>query len=383
MNSLLVFVIESTSGGSKRHVIDALEALAKRGHDCALFYATLRQDDRFPAEVARLEELGVRCIRLEMTRHFSKHDLRAVFRLAREVKRLARPGQPVVLHGNSSKGGMVVRAAKLLLQAQGRGRQVAAVYTPHSPITMDPTLGRLKRFVFWTAECVMGLFTNRIIAVSPDERDHVATWPFCREKTVIVYNGIHVAETSLEAPEERARQFDFLFVGRLSHQKHPLYALEIIRRIEGSTLTVVGDGELQEDVRRYIEQHGLTERVQLVGFSSQVDKYYRKHGNLLLSSRYEGFPYVVLEAMANGCAIIGTDVPGLNGILQETGNVRIPLDDAARAAEMIMERFSDVAAVERLQAANRQTVRARFSMEQMADGLEQVYRSVALPTLKR
>src|SRR3569833_1215082 len=160
MNSLLVFVIESTSGGSKRHAIDALEALAKRGHDCALFYATLRQDDRFPAEVARLEELGVRCIRLEMTRHFSKHDLRAVFRLAREVKRLARPGQPVVLHGNSSKGGMVVRAAKLLLQAQGRGRQVAAVYTPHSPITMDPTLGRLKRFVFWTEESEMGLFTN-------------------------------------------------------------------------------------------------------------------------------------------------------------------------------------------------------------------------------
>src|SRR3569833_1030368 len=120
-----------------------------------------------------------------------------------------------------------------------------------------------------------------------------------------------------------------------------------------------------------------------VAFSSQADKYYRMHGILLLSSRYEGFPYVVLEAMANGCAIIGTDVPGLNGILQETGNVRIPLDDAARAAEMIMERFSDVAAVERLQAANRQTVRARFSMEQMADGLEQVYRSVALPTLKR
>jgi glycosyltransferase involved in cell wall biosynthesis len=374
MNALLVFVIESTSGGSKRHVIDALEELSRRGHDCALFYATMRQDARFPAEIARLKELGVRCIRLEMTRHFSKHDLRAVCRLASEVKHLARPGQPVVLHGNSSKGGMVVRAAKLLLQ--GQGWQAAAVYTPHSPITMDPTLGRLKRFVFLTAECVMGLFTNRIIAVSPDERDHVAAWPFCREKTLIVYNGVNMAEAALEAPGERAMPFDFLFVGRLSHQKHPLYALEIIRRIDGSSLTIVGDGELQEDVKRYIEQYGLTERVKLVGFSSMVDEYYRRHGNLLLSSRYEGFPYVVLEAMANGCAIIGTEVPGLNGILQETGNVRIPLDDAARAAEIIKERFSNAAAVERLQAANRMTVRTRFSLEQMADGLEQVYRSV-------
>src|SRR5690606_23884580 len=127
--------------------------------------------------------------------------------------------------------------------------------------------------------------------------------------------------------------------GRLSHQKNPVYALKIIRELETSTLTILGEGDLLPDIQRYIEDNQMKSRINIVGFVPNANDYYEHYDAILLTSLYEGFPYVVLEAMSKGCLVIGTDVPGLKGVVRQTNNIVIPLNNEKKAAEIIKEQL--------------------------------------------
>lgn len=223
----------------------------------------------------------------------------------------------------------------------------------------------------------MGLVTNQIIAVSRDEWAHIAAWPLCRSKLSLVHNGIRTRMTpSVEADSAPSQYRKLLFVGRLSNQKNPLYTVDIMKHLPDFQLTIVGDGEYFAQMQAKIAKEQLTDQVHMAGFQDNVEPYYLKHQAVILSSLYEGFPYVVLEAMANGCIIIGTDVPGLKGVIEETGNIRIPLDQPAAAAAYIEERLEDKDAMQQLRITNRKLVRDKYTVTRMSDELEQIYDSL-------
>lgn len=93
-----------------------------------------------------------------------------------------------------------------------------------------------------------------------------------------------------------------------NHEKILAVFQEVSRRRENASLLLVGDGELEEDVRKRAEAMGLAERVVFAGAHKDVERYYQAMDVFLFPSRYEGFGMAMVEAQAGGLACVASSV---------------------------------------------------------------------------
>ncbi|MET0248223.1 MAG: glycosyltransferase [Sphingobium sp.] len=129
-----------------------------------------------------------------------------------------------------------------------------------------------------------------------------------------------------------------LAVGRLHHQKNfprMLHAFATLIHAGQSDLLlkIVGDGPDRQQIADLIDKLGLTEHVQMLGYSSDIPKSMAAADVLLLSSDYEGLPAVVIEALACDCPVISTDCfPAAKSLLQGIPHCRVADKDVASLA---------------------------------------------------
>jgi len=106
--------------------------------------------------------------------------------------------------------------------------------------------------------------------------------------------------------EFRDDDFSFITIGRLQKQKNHSLLIKAMQTIDAK-LYIIGDGELKEELQNQIKELGLIDRVFLLGRQENPYKYLSKADCFIFSSNYEGFPNVILEALACELPIISTD----------------------------------------------------------------------------
>jgi glycosyltransferase involved in cell wall biosynthesis len=160
------------------------------------------------------------------------------------------------------------------------------------------------------------------------------------------------------------------FVGRLTDQKDPLRWLSIASKIvegcEDSRFLVVGDGELLNDTVAGAAKLGLADRVIFAGYQRQASQYSAAMDVLLMTSKYEGLPMMVLHALAHGTPVVSSDVGGIGPCLTpETGRV-VPADASADAyAEAVLEWRDLLRSDHSIPGHCRELVASRFRKGQM------------------
>jgi len=103
-------------------------------------------------------------------------------------------------------------------------------------------------------------------------------------------------------------------------------------------LVIVGEGKERDKLTKFIEENELTEKVNLVGKTSDVSKYYKEAEIFCLSSRFEGFPMVLLESLAFGLPIVSFDCDtGPAEILEGTGSILVPKNNIDELASALIE----------------------------------------------
>ena len=130
-------------------------------------------------------------------------------------------------------------------------------------------------------------------------------------------------ETNHFKPDDSIKKdFDILFIGRLSHQKNFINLLKVINSLDIKVL-VIGDGELRNEMQ--VVHNNLNGRVKWITKVPNFDlpKYLNRSRIFILPSLYEGHPKVLIEAMSCGLAIIGSDVSGINNIINHNQNGRL------------------------------------------------------------
>ena len=149
-----------------------------------------------------------------------------------------------------------------------------------------------------------------------------------------IYNPVNVAVIQEKSHESIAFDGDFILaVGRLEEPKRFDRLIEAFAKTKASQtcqLFIVGSGSWQSRLENSIQTLGLSEKVKLLGFDDNPYKYMARAKFLVMSSMYEGYPLVLIEALSLGCPLIATDCPtgpreiiqqGKNGLLVKNGNI--------------------------------------------------------------
>ncbi|SDQ96854.1 glycosyltransferase family 4 protein [Natronobacterium texcoconense] len=219
---------------------------------------------------------------------------------------------------------------------------------------------------------------RRFDAVSVPGPSHVDDLEACgvsRNRIEILANAIEVERyrpDTLECDEQTDadREYDFVWVGRFSEEKDPvrfadaLIALENRDESREFRAVMVGDGPLREEVEAKLEAHGLRDRVDLPGWVDDPLEYYRRSATVVLTSRRDALPLVMLEAMAIGLPPIVPPVGSIPDVVTDGENgIVVPGRDPDGFATA-MARCLDDSDRRRTLGANATEIRSAFSYEQ-------------------
>jgi len=370
-------ILEATGGGTARHVVDLCHGLVLRGVEVHLAYSPLRMDNILAQALPELEKAGVRCLEVPMRRAPHPSDFIAVFALYRYLRS---HGPFTHIHGHSSKAGALARILGLF-----GGPKV--IYTPHAFYTHSLGVGKNLRWIYGIIERALSFSTDALIAVSDYEAKEAFRLGYSRIKTVRIPNGVSLNVESAEEKQQIRRKWNLEcdaivigFVGRLTSQKSPHVLLEAFSRVTTqhpkALLVMIGDGPLKSWLREKVLELGIENRVVWQGF---IDGRWAMRGFdiFALPSEYEGFPYVLLEAMAEGLPIVATCVGGADqAIVDGENGFVVPVGDVMAFAGALDRLLSDEALRLSMGAQSRLRVK-EFSVEKMVDATLALYRELA------
>ncbi|TDM56053.1 glycosyltransferase family 4 protein [Aliivibrio fischeri] len=189
---------------------------------------------------------------------------------------------------------------------------------------------------------------------------------YAKGKITTVYNGV---ELKTEVPRELSGKLNLLMVGAINDNKNQKLAIEALVHIKDATLTLVGSGADLESLKSLAIDLGVSERVHWAGFQDDPTQYYEQADLLLMLSKNEAFPFVVLEAMAQGVPVVAVPVGGVPEAVQHLDNGLL-LDgyQPEQLALAIHKIQQDRALYTTLSKNSITTIKNKFSLEQMTQG---------------
>src|SRR5512138_1331147 len=291
----------------------------------------------------------------------------AMLSSVRTLGRLARTTGAALIHANGSRAMMY---GGLAGRATGRPA-IWHVRIAESDGVVDRALYALATDVIATSDAVARRFCGGA------------------GKVRLVPNGIDLARFAPRGPSPALRATLgvppaaplVLSIGRFVAEKGHRHLLEAAALIErgkrGVHWVLVGEGELESQLRREASALGLESQVHFPGWRDDVPDVLAVADVFVLPSENEGFGRVVVEAMAMACPVVATAVGGAPEIVRdgETG-VLVPPSDPRALAEAVGSLLDDRARAARLGAAGRARAESRFSLTAHIDGVERVYAEV-------
>jgi N-acetyl-alpha-D-glucosaminyl L-malate synthase BshA len=228
---------------------------------------------------------------------------------------------------------------------------------------------------------------DAVIALTEDMKREIQT--ILNREVFVIPNGIDFERFHNLSRDEmryelqaRADERLIVFVGRFRPEKGVRYlieAMEIIRRkSQNVRLILVGEGPEEEDLKRLVGQLNLKDCINFLGQvpNEEVPQYMAASDVFVLPSLSEGFPNVILEAMASGLAIVASKVSGLPEIVEDGGNgFLVESRNPEQIAEKVLLLLGDDELRERISKNNKETAKG-YSWESVVERLDNVYYEV-------
>jgi len=288
-----------------------------------------------------------------------------------------------VIHGHASKGGALARLAAL-------GTASRVLYTLHGFIVMDPGIRLSKRRLYHAIEWALSKVTDRIVTVSPEEQRAGVGSGLGRSRVIMIPNGVDPIAFSSRSATRRALGIadDGVvagFIGRLVDQKAPDVLIKAFatasRSLPRARLAIVGTGPLEPAARSLAEELGIASKIYWLG-ERDGSRVLPAFDLLALSSRKEGLPYVVLEALAAGLPVVATQPAGVELLVEHRRNgMVVPPNDPEAFASALVEVMSSPVTLRRYGQASRRLARG-FTAQAMVDRTLDAYLSCVQPEVR-
>jgi glycosyltransferase involved in cell wall biosynthesis len=354
----ILHCLRAPVGGLFRHVHDLVLGQAQLGAEVGIVC-----DSRAEGDPVALGRLADNCVlgltRIPMTRHLGFGDWRTTGKITRLAAKLGVD----VLHGHGAKGGAYARLAGRKLKR--KGLKTKAVYTPHGgSLHYSPSrpMGRL----YIMAERRLLPLTDGFLFESyfaGNRYVELVGEPRCPAR--IVPNGLYRHE--FYEPMLADDAVDFVFIGELRYLKGVdvlLEALAAHQAVFPGRALIVGSGPDEASLKRLARRLGLNGRVSFSGAQSARSAFARARC-VVVPSRAESFPYIVLEAAAAQMPLIATDVGGIPEILAGVDMPLIPPGDVGALASQLRAFLASPKPFLDRAAALQQIVAERFTVDNM------------------
>jgi glycosyltransferase involved in cell wall biosynthesis len=357
----ILHVMRAPVGGLFRHVCDLARGQAARGHKVGVVADAASGGERAEAAFAELTPaLALGLTRVPMTRDIGGSDIAAVRHVGQRVT-----AQGIdVLHGHGAKGGAFARLAN-------RDRAIR-VYTPHGG-SLHYRWSTPAGLLYLTAETVLKRRTDLFLFESYYGRDTFAAKvgaPPPEALVRVVHNG--VAEAEFLPIKAAVDASDLVFVGELRKLKGVDVLIEALARLAQDgrmvTATIVGDGPDHAAFEAMAAASKLGTAIHFPG-AKPARAAFALGRTLVVPSRAESLPYVVLEAAAAGLPIIATHVGGMPEIFGPDAGDLVPPGDPAALAKAIAAALQDRGARHSASLRLKSRLRASFSVDAMTDAV--------------
>jgi L-malate glycosyltransferase len=340
-------------GGSEKYVFDIIR---KYGKENCIFVSSLEG----PLQSA-LEKAGVKCYKIPMKNPF---DLKAAILL----KELVAKENISVIHTHFLRENYIAIIAKLL------GAKVKVFWTYHVNVPMSPLNRLLNKFMTRNDE--------KVIAVSHFVKGELIKKGIPENKIVVIHNGIDLTSDFVSKDQtERSEKIQLATIGRLSPEKGQLFLLEGLKLLNENTsisydweCLIFGNGPLKKELENKVQEYGLEQRVNFCGYVENIPEQLKNIDIVVIPSQNDAFPYIAIESLAMGKAIIGTNVGGIPEIVKngETGII-IHYGNSNELLESLLKLFNDGSYANQLSQQARNFYLNHLTIDKMFNQINSLY----------
>jgi len=354
---ILYVITRSERGGAQIHLLDVLKSLPS---GCQPIVAT--GEAGYLVEEAR--QLGVPVHHISHLRQPMSpvNDLLAL----REIVSVIRSEAPDLLHAHTSKAGLLGRFAGWLTRTP-------TVFTAHTWSFADG-VSSFQRRVSIPLERFAGRISGKVITVSrANERIALRKSITARANLVTIWNGI--PDSDLRAKPGTSEIPKIVMVARFAPQKDQLSLIKALSGIGAPwRLALVGDGPTRSEIEQEVQRLHLSDRIEFLGDRADVADVLATSDLFVLSTRWEGLPLSILEAMRAGLPVICSDVGGCSEAVEHgrTGFLTPP-SDIGQLRDRLDRTLSSKSLLISMGEAGRERFYRDFRVESMMGKLMSVY----------
>jgi glycosyltransferase involved in cell wall biosynthesis len=361
----ILHAVRAPVGGIFRHILDLANGQADRGHEVGIVADSLTGGDRASqalAEIAPRLKLGVH--RIAIHREPWPTDALVWARFMRMIRRL----KPNVLHGHGAKAGTFVRMRK-------RADHIIRVYTPHGG-SLHYKPDSMKGQIFGRIERALMNSTDLFLFESAFARDtYQRTIGIPKGLVRCVFNGVTADE--FDPISRAADATDVVYVGEFRNIKGADLLVDAVARLHADrkpvTLTLAGDGEETAALKAQVERLGLNNSVRFIGHV-KARRGFAQGKLLVVPSRGDSMPYVVIEAGAAGIPMVAANVGGIPEIFGPFTDALFAPNIVGAVADAIEIAMEDPEAAQTRARELRERIFQHFSQKAMVEGVLAGYR---------
>lgn len=240
--------------------------------------------------------------------------------------------------------------------------------------------------VYYPLERVAARWTGGLVVMNKEDYEAAQRMGFVPEKNLFYVHGVGVdiERYGDPAPLQKAdlqlppNARIVVCVAEFTARKNHLLLLnawrEVVRQVPEATLLLVGDGALRDRVASRVEEMNLTDSVRLLGFRPDVPQLLALAEAATLTSKHEGLPRVIMEAMAAGKPVVATDVRGNRDLVRHGVNgFLVPLGDSGALARHLVMLLKDPALAQEMGERGREMVKP-YALENVLKEMAEIYR---------
>lgn len=287
--------------------------------------------------------------------------------------------RPQIVHTHTAKAGTLGRVAARLT----RTPLVVHTYHGHS---LKGYFGPLKQRLYLEIERYLARHTDALIAVSSAVKDELMTMGIGSEhKWRVIPLGLKLDELlgSTRDTTSSRRSLGLPvqgpvvgIVGRLTAIKDHatfLAAASLIARKTEASFAIVGDGDLRSELEKMAQRLGVGSKVRFLGWVKDLPALYSSLDVVVLTSRNEGTPVALIEAMAAGRPVVSTAVGGVPDCVPPQAGILVPPGNPGSICQAVVEILEDEAIARKMGVSGQEWVADRYSSQRLVTDVQALY----------